>query len=131
MVWAMCEFRALATIIDNIQEAIDFHEKLLIPMAKLALTDQLGQLLASGNKCYWPPSPYAGRWLQWCQDHVKAMKEIQRTNFYNFNDYSVWFTGEIPEGWVLRHVPWKTDDTAGIHTEWIFPDKPAGWVQGK
>ena len=115
--------RSEAILIDNNQQALDFTQKLLLPTAMEALTDQLGKILPSGSKCSWPPSPYAGLWVDWCKDHIEGLTEIIKTNFYDFKDYSVWFAGEISADWVSKNVPWKTTYYQGVAKNWYYPDK--------
>ena len=122
MVFSRLLDRSEAILIDNNQQALDFTQKLLLPTAMEALTDQLGKILSSGAKCSWPPSPYAGFWVDWCKDHIEGLTEIIKTSFYDFRDYSVWYAGEIAIDWVSKNVPWKTTYFQGIPKNYYYPD---------
>lgn len=122
MVFGRLLGRSEAILIDNNQQALDFTQKLLLPAAMEALTDQLGKILTSGAKCSWPPSPYAGFWVDWCKDHIEGLTEIIKTNFFDFKNYSVWYAGEIAIDWVSKNVPWKTTYLQGVAKNYYYPD---------
>jgi hypothetical protein len=118
--------RSEAIIVDGNSQALEFTEKLLLPTAMEALTDQMGSILASGNKCSWPPSPYAAVWVQSCQNHIAALQEIIKKKYCSFKNYSVWFAGEIAERWVFGKIPVATTYDKGEGKNWFYPEKPPG-----